>query len=144
MSNRPGLAKARQRSTLGTKTRQFIRTVEASLRGWMDGADIVSEGCMNGDRYFGSTSIFLAWHRAPEGLSYGGDAARALVHDPHLRLRALRLARREAEARATGNLSSVSADLRANFDARGMFFTVDVEARAAGTRAAAGRRALHS
>jgi hypothetical protein len=139
MSNRPGLAKARQRSTLGSKTRQFVRAVESSLRGWMDGADVVSEGRMNGDRYFGSTSIFLAWQKAPEGLCYGGDAARALIHDPHLRLRALRLARREAEARASGNISSVSADLRADFDARGMFVTIDVEA-----ALTARRRALHS
>ncbi|MBL8743343.1 MAG: hypothetical protein JNK04_19665 [Myxococcales bacterium] len=128
MSNRPGLAKARQRSILGQKTRQFIRAQEASLRSWMDHADVVSEGRTNGDRYFGSTSIFLAWHKAPEGLSYGGDAAHALLYDPHLRVRALRLARREAEARATGNLSSMSADLRTDFDARGMFVTVDVEA----------------
>lgn len=143
MSNRPGLAKARQRSTLGQKTRQFVRAIESSLRGWMEVADVVSEGRMNGDRYFGSTSIFLAWQKAPEGLSYESDATRAqrqaLLHDPHLRLRALRLARREAEARATGNISSVSADLRANFDARGMFVTIDVEA-----LVMVRRRALHS
>lgn len=120
------------------------------MRGWMDGADIVSEGGMNGDRYFGSTSIFLAWQKAPEGLSYDNAATRAqrqaLLHDPHLRVRALRLARREAEARATGNISSVSADLRADFDARGMFVTIDVEARIAAKPESimARRGALHS
>jgi len=145
MSNRPGLAKARLRSTLSHKTRQFVRAMEGSLRAWMDSADIVSEGRTSDGRYFGSTSIFLAWRTAPAGLSYEGESARALVFDPHLRLRALRVARREAEARATGNLMSVSADLRAVFDARGMFVTIDVEAALGSERRETVRRkALHS
>jgi hypothetical protein len=95
-------------------------------------ADIVSEGAPRGEGeercYFGSSDIVLPVH--PER---GGDTienlAGAIAMDPHVRLRALRTARREAQQRAHGPMGSLRAEITVNPCAHGVTVHVEVEAR---------------
>jgi hypothetical protein len=80
--------------------------------------------------YYGTSSIVL------HGTSRGGqlpdaslsDALRWCQADPHLRLRILRLARREAAQRAGAELSRMDAELRFVKLANGLRIDVEVEA----------------
>lgn len=135
MPSRPGLAKVRRPPHVTTKLKSFVRTFDGAIRDWLELADIVSEGALragvDGQRasYFGSTSIILEWSRSLSGVRPEDvDVMRALTRDPHLRVRALRLARREAEVRAGSELSVVRADFDARATLRGVVLTIDVEA----------------
>lgn len=95
-------------------------------------ADVVSEGAPRGEgqerQYFGSSDILLLLQ--PER---AGDTieriAQAVASDPHVRLRAVRMARREAAQRAQGPLDCVFAEITVSPSPRGVSVHVEVEAR---------------
>lgn len=83
-----------------------------------------------GSVYYGTTSILLPLKSAGGQLpdEHFVDAAKVLSADPHLRLRALRLACREASLRANGRLRCVHAEMRFSQVQQGLQIDVDVEA----------------
>lgn len=133
-SDRPGLKKARA-ATLPTKRalRLWQCSDHIAVR-LLSNADVMSEGATRkeGTRsvYYGTSSIVL------HAVSRGGqlpddslsDALRWCQADPHLRLRVLRLARREAAQRAAADLSRMDAELRFVKLANGLRIDVEVEA----------------
>ena len=80
--------------------------------------------------YYGTTSVLLPFTPAGAAPSPEELAALALVAplDPHLRVRALRIARREAGLRSGGDLGSVHAELTVVVEARGVRVSIDVVA----------------
>jgi hypothetical protein len=109
--------------------RQMI-VVRASSARWSDlfeRADIVSEGALRdearGRVWYGTTSLIL---RAPEA-----DApllAAIAARDVHVRVRAVRLARREACLRAPGRLGRLACEIQVKPDSQGVRIDVDVQA----------------
>lgn len=141
MSPRPGPVKVRAITAFLTKEKAFVRTLEGSIRAWLESADVVSEGSVEGgQRYFGSTSIVLPWSAAPDPRLRDARAALSLTGDPHLRVLALRIARREAESRVRAALACMRADLSSYPSASGFVIAVDVEI----PIAASSKTALHS
>jgi hypothetical protein len=108
-------------------------------------ADIVSEGAPRGDgderSYFGSSDIVL-----PVRPERSGDTmemlAGAIAMDPHVRLRAVRTARREAQQRADGPIGCLRAEITVAPSAHGVTVHVEVEARVFPDRRAAPRPAI--
>jgi len=113
----------------------MIRLVASSDGRWkqlFEKADIVSEGAARGSdgerTYFGSSDIVLLVCPETPELSMDG-LARAMTVDPHVRLRALRTARREAQQRAGGPMGCLRAEITVSACARGVAVHVEVEAR---------------
>jgi hypothetical protein len=108
-------------------------------------ADIVSEGAPRGEgterAYFGSSDIVLRVRPERAGDTMEGLAA-AIARDPHVRVRAVRMARREAQQRAEGPLDSLRAEITVAARAEGVTVHVEVEARVFPDRRAAPRTAL--
>jgi hypothetical protein len=101
----PGIAKVRNPQPLATRAVALTRA-DDTLWAWMfDQADIISEGATDREGtvhvYRGTTSIILPV----------GDSLRTATLDPHLRLRAVRIAHREAQVRAAGSLGPVHMDI---------------------------------
>lgn len=98
-----------------------------------------------GTFYYGSTSIFFPSERLePHGSTSADELSRLVAGDPHARLRAMRVARLEAQLRAGGPLSRVRTEAVVRHDARGLTIDVDVVAlvltsRSAGPNVARGR-----
>ncbi len=130
----PGLAKVRHPSLLRAKERLLVALTEGAVRDWLDRADVMSEGrtthASDVSTYYGSTSIVLPLSESPLPRRDDSALIAALAACPHLRLRALRIARREAEARAGSALDTVRAELTTRHDARGLVVAIEVEARA--------------
>jgi hypothetical protein len=107
------------------------------LRDVVEGADVVSEGGtkMEGGRlvYYGSTSVLLLRQSAGGTLPDQDVATLTAVlrRDPHVRLLVLRIAHREACARAGGPLGTVEAEIDVAESARGVSLLVEVVARLA-------------
>lgn len=99
-----------------------------------DRADVVSEGMLRdergGARYYGTTSVLLLLSQGGGPGDAGGPSRYAELagRDPHARLRALRIACREAQVRAGGPLSRIEAEVTVRPDARGVRLDVEVEA----------------
>lgn len=97
-------------------------------------ADIISEGATDRDEeglvYRGTTSIILP--AAALGVELDpariASLARLASADPHLRLRATRIARREAYVRAPGPLQPAHMDLTVRSVVEGVRIDVEVEA----------------
>lgn len=124
----PGLRKTRSPGLVGAKQVHLVRLVEALTRDWLDSADVISEGRVEqeaaGARYFGTTSIVIPAERAGD---LTPEALFDLVEgDPHLRVRVVRLARREAVVRAMRPLSTLAIDLGFARTKAGVVITVDV------------------
>jgi hypothetical protein len=131
----PGLIKVRASPLVVRRTFDVAQAPSGVWREILDAADVVSEGRTQpeGERlvYYGSTSLLLLM-RSRGGSLPDGDAAGlvALVRaDPHVRLRALRIARREAEARAGGELGTLRAEIDVAEASRGVALLVEVVAR---------------
>jgi hypothetical protein len=91
----------------------------------------MSEGAPRGEpsarSYFGSSNIILLI--APENPNQTLESlAGAVARDPHVRLRAMRVARREAAQRANAPLDRVRAEITVSPCATGVAVHVDVEA----------------
>jgi hypothetical protein len=126
---------------------EVFRSTDYRWQELLDRADVMSEGAIrneaDGPAYYGTTSLLLPL------ASQGGvvpdelveKLSRLVTHDPHARLRAIRIACREAQVRSVHPIGRIRAELVVRSDAKGIRIDVDVEARvvASGGRAAGGR-----
>ncbi|EYF02481.1 Hypothetical protein CAP_7103 [Chondromyces apiculatus DSM 436] len=107
----PGLSKSRPPSILRRRVVELWSTTEGEVRALFEAADVVSEGAarVEGDAlvYYGSSSVLLV----PPDPATIRQLGYVLAQDPHARVRALRIAHREASARAGGTLTRVQAEI---------------------------------
>lgn len=130
----PGLAKATTRSLVRRRRMDFVAVEDGPAQMFVEAADVVSEGSARieaaGSVYYGTTSVLLV------GTSRGGSVpdqdvenlSTLLACDPHLRLRVLRIAVREARSRAQGELGPVQAEMDVRSSPAGVVVTIDVVA----------------
>lgn len=130
----PGLAKAKTGAFVRRRCMDFVAVEDGPARQLVETADVMSEGLArieaSGSVYYGSTSVLLT------ASSRGGtlpaedveNLSILLARDPHLRLRVLRIAVREARARAQGELGRVSAEMDVRSSDAGVVVTIDVVA----------------
>lgn len=133
-AERPGLRKTRTTPLLAERTARLWQCSDHTAARLLSGADVMSEGAARLERggwvYYGTTSVLLPT------TSHGGsipderldDVARWSQCDPHLRLRVLRLARREAAQRAGADLLRLDAELAFSKTKQGLRIDVEVEA----------------
>lgn len=133
----PGLVKVRGAPLVMHRHVSLIVAQHGPFRDIVEAADVVSEGRteITGGRlvYYGSTSVLLLRKSAGGTLpDLEIDTLAALLRrDPHVRLRVLRIAHREATARAGGPLHTVEAEIDVAPSARGVSLLVEVVARLA-------------
>jgi hypothetical protein len=136
-ADRPGLRKTQAAPLLAERTARLWQCNDHTAVRLLSGGDVMSEGAPRRERggsvYYGTTSILLPTQ------SRGGaipderldDALRWSRADPHLRLRVLRLARREAALRAGASLLRLDAELAFTKTPAGLRIDVEVEAQLA-------------
>jgi hypothetical protein len=128
---RPGLAKARELPFVLARPTTLLRAPDCRWRELFDRADVVSEGSVRdeaaGRIWYGSTSLILPIDGA-SGVPEPALLAEIVGRSAHVRLRAMRLARREASLRAPGGLGRVSCEIAVVADSRGVRIDVDVQA----------------
>jgi hypothetical protein len=138
----PGLARTRFPPLFHSRTLRLLASSDARWGQLFEKADVVSEGAPRGDgserAYFGSSDIVLLVQPERPGETMDGLTS-AIARDPHVRLRAVRMARREAAQRARGPLDSLHAEITVSPSTRGVTVHVDVEARVLPDRRAAPR-----
>jgi hypothetical protein len=124
----PGLAKARPPPAFVARSAVFVGVTDARWRELFERADVITEGSAREEEnqsrtWYGSTSVILP---------AGGDETAILfgiaAHDMHVRLRALRTARREAALRAPGRLGRVAGEIRFSQVPTGLRVDVEVQA----------------
>jgi hypothetical protein len=127
----PGLAKTRGEHLVSRRVSTWLRASDARFRALFEAADAVSEGSVRhepaGAVWYGTTSLALAW---PATLDPGAREAVAAIaaRDPHIRLRAVRMAYREAALRAPGSLGRAVCEIRVAAREDGLRIDVDVQA----------------
>lgn len=133
----PGLVKIRALPLVRRRAVTLVVAEPGPFRDVVEGADVISEGRTEIESgrlvYYGSTSVLLLRRSAGGDLPDVQIAALAalLRRDPHVRLRVLRIAHREATARAGGPLDTVRAEIDVAPCARGVSLLVEVVARLA-------------
>jgi hypothetical protein len=103
-----------------------------------EAADVMSEGAvryeLEGPTYYGTTSVLLPFTSrgglVPDELAR--DVARLASKDPHVRVRALRIAWREARVRSVHPIGRMRAEFVVRPDSRGIRVDIDVEAQVIG------------
>lgn len=125
----PSVVKTRGPSLVSTGHPR-VRGTDARWRALFEQADAVSEGSARtegGARiWYGTTSLILP-------LPASTEAERAYLSafcasDLHVRLRAVRIARREAMSRAPASLDRTTCEIRVSADVRGVRIDVDIQA----------------
>jgi hypothetical protein len=105
----------------------LLRAPDARWRELFERADVMTEGGArdepSGRVWYGSTSAILRAEGAAPAL-----LAELAGRDPHVRLRAVRMAHREAQLRAPGLLGRFACEIRVSVDSRGVRIDVDVQA----------------
>jgi hypothetical protein len=123
----PGIVKAREPPVLEEREPHLVRAADARWRRLLEDADLITEGAPReeaaGRFWYGSTSILL-----PADPADTARLAGVATRDLHVRLRALRTARREACLRAPGRLGRLVCEIRVRTDPRGVRIDVDVQA----------------
>ena len=133
----PGLTKVRAVPLVQRRRVELCTAQSGRWREILDDADVVSEGAVRAEDgalvYYGSTSVLLPRLSAGGALPDLdlGALASVLRADPHVRLRALRIAHREAAARAGASLGVVRAEVAVTAAPRGVVIAIDVAARLA-------------
>ena len=129
----PGLAKCGVAHPFPKRVLSLVRSADNLWSDWLERADVVSEGAIahegGAQVYRGTTSIIVLSDR------HGGrvpaeavdSATQVAMRDPHLWLRAMRIARREAVSRTSGSLDRIQVELHVCADARGIRVDIDVE-----------------
>jgi hypothetical protein len=133
----PGIAKARAARLVERRAIELFRASDYRWRELIEAADVMSEGAvrseLEGPSYYGTTSLLLPFVSkgglVPDELALA--IARLVGRDPHARLRAVRIACREATVRSVHPIGRVRAELVVRPDSRGIRIDVDVEARIA-------------
>lgn len=140
LPSRPGLAKTRGLPLFTERTTRLWQSRDYLWRELFGVADIMSEGAVRseseGPVYYGTTSIFLSGKLLrSQSRPLSHDDGRSLdmlaltALDPHARVRAIRLARLEAELRAGAPLGRVRAELLVAEARGGLELRVEIEAR---------------
>jgi len=129
---RPGLAKSRGLPLVLARSASLVRAPDPRWRELFDQADTVSEGSVRDEKagrvWYGSTSLILRVDPA-EACGVGPAFLAALVgRDLHVRLRAVRVAHREACARSPCRLGRFTCEIHVEADERGVRIDVDVQA----------------
>lgn len=128
----PGLAKARAPALSRPRKLALYAVRDSAWRLAFDAADVVSEGRTEGEAgrqvYYGSTSVLLPFGRTEPVTAAEIESAWTAQLDPHLRVRALRIARREAIFRAGAELDCVHAELTVTVTQLGLRVAIDVVA----------------
>jgi hypothetical protein len=113
----------------------LVRAPDPRWRELFDDADVVSEGCLrdetSGRIWYGSTSLILRIGEGEAEAETGAGAHLVVAlaeRDVHVRLRAVRMAHREACLRAPGRLGRFTCEMRVSRDAEGVRIDVDVQA----------------
>jgi hypothetical protein len=146
----PGLAKTVGAPLIRARHVQLWQSSDYRWRELFEAADVMSEGATrqeaDGTVYYGTTSVLIATESHGGKIADGqlADAVQLLRHDPHARVRAVRIACIEAQLRASGQLGRVSAELSVRPDRRGVRFDVDVEASVLVERATSSARSRTS
>lgn len=129
-NERPGIAKGRVR-LVRSRSLSLVALERGAMAARLAAADVMSEGAMAGDRYYGSTDVSIAVDAAERD-----TVAAIAARDPHLRLWMLRLARREACGRAEGTLGTLRVEITVAIDGAGLRVRAEVEAEALRVRPA--------
>ena len=139
----PGLAKTRRLPLLRQRALELWEAADYRWRELFQSADVMSEGAVRreageADYYYGLTSVMLraASRDGPIPDRELERVAMALNHDPHARVRALRIAYLEAQLRAEAPVLRMLAEVVVRRTATEI--RVDVEARLASSRTHAG------
>jgi len=129
---RPGLAKTRGLPLVVMRRATLARAPDPRWRQLFEQADAVSEGSVRdedaGRVWYGSTSLILHVDPADAPGTDPSFLAALLRRDAHVRLRALRMAHREACSRAPCRLGRLTCEMRVEPDAKGVRIDVDVQA----------------
>jgi hypothetical protein len=124
----PALAKTRGEALL--RGGQRVKASDAKWREMFDAADAVSEGQAKvesqGSVWYGTTSLILRMPHADE--RERAFIAALAARDIHVRVRAIRIARREAQSRAPGRLGVSRCEIRVSEVGGGVRIDVDVQA----------------
>ena len=142
----PGPAKVRNAPLTRRRRVELVATSDGRWRDLLDGADVMSEGGVVDEHeqrvYYGSTSLLVHAESAGGVLPDASltDLAALLRHDPHVRVRAVRIAHREACARAGMPIAAIFAELDVRTMPKGVMLAVDVVAH--GARGARDHRAV--
>jgi hypothetical protein len=137
----PGIVKARRQALLVRRRFELIHVSDDLIRELFERADVISEGAVRqealGRYYYGTTSVLLP-NLALAGLIADGQRttlSTQLQADPHARLRAIRIACREAQVRCgADDLGKLRAEVTVLDDRDGVRFDVDVEVKLLETR----------
>lgn len=126
----PSLAKAQPPPLISHSTHR-VRGFEGRWRELFATADAMSEGSvrqeLTGPTWYGSTSVILPLPPETPEKERSFLAAFAAC-DVHVRLRALRLAQREAQVRAPGELGRGSCEIRVSGEGPGVRIDIDIQA----------------
>jgi hypothetical protein len=129
----PGLRKAAFAPSHISRNATFVRSEDAHWRDAFGQANILSEGKTEAGSYQGTTSIVLQIACAANDLSSTDPRTFLTVqlaeHCMHVRLRALRIARREAQHRAGRSLHPSRCDMQFLRVPGGVKIEVSVEAK---------------
>jgi hypothetical protein len=129
---RPGLAKSRGLPLVLARTANLVRAPDPRWRELFDRADTVSEGSVRDEKtgrvWYGSTSLILRVEPAEACGAEPALLAALARRDLHVRVRAVRIAHREACARSPCRLGRFTCEMRVEADARGVRIDVDVQA----------------
>jgi hypothetical protein len=130
----PGIAKAGRHRLMATKPVELWRSADYGWRELFESADVMSEGRVrterDGSSYYGTTSVLLPFVSQGGALpdALGPDALRMMSRDPHARVRAVRIACREAKVRSVHPIGRIRAEVVVRADTRGVRLDVEVEA----------------
>jgi hypothetical protein len=133
----PGLAKVHGSPVILAREAVFVRTSRGRWKDLFARADILSEGCAREEPagvgatsaarvtrvWYGTTSLILPADGADPAL-----LAAVAERDVHVRLQALRVARREACLRAPARLGRLACEIQVKLDKRGVRIDVDMQA----------------
>ncbi len=131
----PSIAKARPLPPVVARETTLLAATEPAWRALFERADTVSEGSVRteeaGRIWYGSTSLILALPRSEAEADRETElrtAAEVARRDVHIRLRAVRVAHREASVRAPGRLGRLTCEIVVSVDGGGVRIDVDVQA----------------
>jgi hypothetical protein len=140
MAKGPGLRKIDLPKLFRERAVRLVSLSDGRMREIVESADVVSEGATreeaSGLVYYGSTSIVLAGEPVAH---VGRDlVVFALRHDPHTRLRLVRVAYREAASRVPSAALAFHHEIALDVSDRRIVVSVDVMARLASAPSAMG------
>jgi hypothetical protein len=123
----PNLAKARRLPLVLVRQMWMVRAGSARWGELFEHADVMSEGRAraetSGQFWYGTTSLILPAYDCDVPL-----LAAIAARDMHIRVRAIRVACREASLRAPARLGRLACEVQVKPDSRGVRIDVDVQA----------------